>query len=90
MEPQDRRSEQTTAAPSESSTGSRRHAMRLVRDNDEGFVLVYELTGLHASDPRSLVIEWGGGRQIVRLYHYPANWRQLKDHELLGLRPEVG
>lgn len=52
------------------------------------FVLVYELTGLQASDPRSLVIEWGGGTKSTRLYQYPPNWRQLKDAELLALRPQ--
>lgn len=60
--------------------------MRLVRDNED-FVLVYELAGAQPSDARSLIIEWNGGRQSTRLYEFPSNWRQMRDADLLALRP---
>ena len=60
--------------------------MRLVRDNED-LVLVYELSAIQPTEARSLVIEWNSGRQSARLYQYPANWRQLRDADLLALRP---
>lgn len=84
MEPQERRPEHDTHPTA--TTGARRHAMRLLRDEHDAIVLVYELTGLHASDPRLLVFEWEGGRSIARAESYPSNWRELKDATLLELR----
>ena len=86
MEPQDRREQVLTIGGS--TTGSRRHAMRLLRDEFEEIVLVYELTGATEGDPRVLVIESGGGKSVTRLAHYPSNWRQLKDSALLALRSQ--
>ena len=91
MEPQDTRSEQgvrTSGSTTISTTGSRRHAMRLIRDEFEQLILVYELTGTSERDPRMLVIESGGGRAPTRLAQYPSNWRQLKDSALLALRAQ--
>ena len=62
--------------------------MRLLHDEHEEIVLVYELTGLTESDPRTLVLEWGGGRKVTRFESYPANWRQLHAAALLALRNE--
>ena len=62
--------------------------MRLLRDESEEIVLVYELTGMRNTDPRMLVIESRGGQSVSRLEHYPANWRQLRDIELLALRSQ--
>jgi hypothetical protein len=62
--------------------------MRLLRDDFEELVLVYELTGPRETDARMLVIESGGGRAVTRLEHYPANWRQLRDADLLALRSQ--
>lgn len=86
VEPRDRMFERVTT-PTGVPSSARRHAMRLVRDNED-LVLVYELSGMEFSDPRSLVIEWNGGRKSARLYHYPANWRQLRDTDILALRPQ--
>ncbi len=86
MEPQHSRNAPSLADAS--SSGKRRHAMRLLHDEHEEIVLVYELTGLTESDPRMLVLEWGGGRKISRFESYPANWRQLHDSALLALRTE--
>ena len=84
MEPQGRRSE-TGVAP----TAGRRHAMRLVRDEHDDIILVYELSGMLATDPRVLVIESAGSSSITRLAQYPPNWRDMKDAELLLLRPQL-
>ena len=81
VEPQHRRTEPGLAA-----TAGRRHAMRLVRDEYDEIVLVYELSGMLATDPRVLVIERAANQSITRLSEYPANWRDLKDHDLLSLR----
>jgi hypothetical protein len=81
VEPQQRRSESGLAP-----TAGRRHAMRLVRDERDDIVLVYELSGMLATDPRLLVIECAANQSITRLSQYPANWRDLKDLDLLSLR----
>jgi hypothetical protein len=81
VEPQQRRTESGLAP-----TAGRRHAMRLVRDEHDEIVLVYELSGMLATDPRLLVIESAASQAITRLSAYPANWRDLKDHDLLTLR----
>ena len=60
--------------------------MRLIRDEFEDIVLVYELTGVTEGDPRTLVIESSSGKSVTRLMHYPPNWRQLRDSALLALR----
>jgi hypothetical protein len=67
---------------------SRRHAMRLLRDEHDDLVLAYELTGARDTDPRMLVIEWSNGGGTQRVHQYPANWRQLTDAELLSLPRE--
>ena len=84
MEPHERRTEHAT--PAAQTSGARRHAMRLLRDEHDAIVLVYELHGLLATDPRTLVFEWEGGRSIARAGSYPANWREFKDPALLELR----
>lgn len=86
MEPQDRITERVGTGTT--TTGSRRHAMRLLRDEYAEIVLAYELTGLSENDPRTLVIECNGGRSVTRLHRYPANWRQMKDADLLALRTQ--
>lgn len=58
--------------------------MRLLKDDNEEMVLVYELVGPLESDPRTLIFEWG--RSALHLDKFPANWRNLKDDALLGLR----
>ena len=59
--------------------------MRLVRDERDDIILIYELSGMLASDPRLLVIESAANASITRLAQYPANWRDLKDADLLLL-----
>ena len=81
MEPQERRSESGLAP-----TAGRRHAMRLVRDEKDDIIIVYELSGMLAADPRLLVIECAANQSVTRLSQYPANWRHLQDAELLALR----
>jgi hypothetical protein len=85
VEPQERTSEQVLTARA-STTGSRRHAMRLLRDEYDEIVLVYELAGTAEGDPRTLVIEGSSGNSVTRVSHYPANWRQLRDADLLAMR----
>ena len=60
--------------------------MRLVRDEQDDIILVYELSGMLATDPRLLVIESAGSQAITRLEQYPSNWRELRDADLLSLR----
>jgi hypothetical protein len=86
VEPQDRTTQRVDT--STTTTGSRRHAMRLLRDEYDEIVLAYELTGLTEQEPRSLIIESSGGRAVTRLHRYPAHWRQLKDDDLLALRSQ--
>jgi hypothetical protein len=69
-----------------SSAARHRHAMRLLRDEHEEIVLVYELSGISESAPRTLVLEWCGGNAIERFDTYPSNWRDLKASALLSLR----
>jgi hypothetical protein len=59
--------------------------MRLVRDERDDIILIYELSGMLATDPRLLVIESAANASITRLSEYPANWRDLKDGDLLQL-----
>jgi hypothetical protein len=81
VEPQERRTESGLAP-----TAGRRHAMRLVRDERDDIVLAYELSGMLATDPRLLVIECAANQSITRLSQFPANWRDLRDLDLLSLR----
>ncbi|MGH7677960.1 MAG: hypothetical protein ACRENU_05800 [Gemmatimonadaceae bacterium] len=62
--------------------------MRLIRDDYDEIVLVYELSGPTEGDPRMLVIEGSSGKSVTRLGHYPPNWRQLRDSDLLALRAQ--
>lgn len=57
--------------------------MRVLKDGDEGMVLVYEAEPAANAGPRSLVFESGKGR--FRLDQYPPTWRIMSDHELLSL-----
>lgn len=79
----DERRAETARAP----IGHRRCTMRVIRDQRQGIVLVYEIEP-SATDtrPRSLVFESGEWR--AQIDHYPADWRHLADEELLALRSE--
>jgi hypothetical protein len=68
---------------SRETIGGRRAAMRVVQAGMR-MVVVYEQEPT-ATDlaPRTLVFE--SGDSIVRLTHFPADWRRLKDDELLEL-----
>ena len=57
--------------------------MRVLKDGDEGMVLVYEAEPAVNAGPRTLVFESGHGR--VRLDRYPPDWRRMADRELLSL-----
>lgn len=70
-------------APAPPVSGSRRCTMRVVKDSDGGMVLVYESEPAITAGPRTLVFESGHGR--MRLDRYPADWRVLKDRDLLAL-----
>lgn len=59
--------------------------MRMIRDPLHGMVLVYQMEPTpEEHGPPALVMETG--QWCVRLDDYPANWRDLKDDELLRLR----
>ena len=68
---------------SRETVGGRRAAMRVVTAGSR-MVIVYEQDPT-ASDtgPRMLVFE--SGDSIVRLAEYPAEWRKMRDEELLAL-----
>ena len=68
---------------SRQTIGGRRAAMRVVQAAGRPIV-VYEQDPI-ATDagPRELVFE--SGDSIVRLADYPADWRKMKDDELLAL-----
>ena len=57
--------------------------MRVVRDGDEGMILVYESEPAANGGPRTLVFESGNGR--IRLPDFPQAWRTMDDRELLAL-----
>jgi hypothetical protein len=68
---------------SRETIGGRRAAMRVVQAGMR-MVVVYEQDPVVVeSGPRTLVFE--SGESIVRLTHYPADWRKLKDDDLLAL-----
>jgi hypothetical protein len=72
------------AVPARATVGKRRNAMRVLKDQNEEMVVVYELVGFDDTEPPILVFEWG--RTSTRLFTYPSNWRDLKDGALLALR----
>ena len=85
MEPQDRNSGRDTPDRTRATVGKRRFAMRMIRDPLQGMVLVYQMEpAADDQGPPLLVMETG--EWCVRLDAYPANWRDLKDDELLKLR----
>jgi hypothetical protein len=58
--------------------------MRLIRDKQQGLILVYELEpAIVNAGPRSLVFE--SGAWSARLEDYPADWRRLTDEALVAL-----
>ena len=84
MEPHEN-SPETRAPDSRVTVGNRRCAMRMLRDPNQGMVLVYETEpAAGVSEPASLVFETGSWR--VRLEHYPPEWRRMSDQALLDLR----
>jgi hypothetical protein len=100
VEPQQSTSESTSESTPEITTteqrasaahtpaGYRRCAMRLIRNQQLGMVLVYELEPSVAdAGPRTLVFE--SGKWSMRLEHYPAEWRRLPDDQLLAMRTVV-
>ena len=68
---------------SRETVGGRRAAMRVVQVGSR-MVVVYEQDPIAAdSGPRTLVFE--SGDSIVRLTAFPADWRKMRDEDLLGL-----
>jgi hypothetical protein len=68
------------------SLGGQRAAMRMVKDETDGVVLVYELEPSKTNpEPPALVFE--SRRECSRLLQYPAEWRRLTPEQLLALRP---
>jgi hypothetical protein len=68
---------------SRETVGGRRAAMRVVQAGMR-MVVVYEQDPVVVDGgPRTLVFE--SGESIIRLTQYPADWRKLKDDELLEL-----
>ena len=69
---------------SRETIGGRRAAMRVVQAGTR-MVVVYEQDPMSLDQgSRTLVFE--SGDSIVRLAQYPADWRKMKDDELLALR----
>ena len=65
--------------------GGRRAAMRVLMDNLNGMVVVYEQEASSVDDgPRNLVFESTTG--VTRLDAYPEHWRRMSDEALLALR----
>ena len=59
--------------------------MRMLRDPNQGMVLVYETEpAAGVRETSSLVFETGSWR--ARVEHYPPEWRKMSDQELLDLR----
>ena len=67
---------------SRETIGGRRAAMRVVQAGMR-MVIVYEHEPTANASARTLVFE--APDSIVRLTNYPADWRKLKDDELLAL-----
>ena len=67
------------------TVGGRRAAMRVLMDNLNGMVVVYEHeTSSVEEGPRNLVFESTTG--VTRLDVYPEHWRRMSDEALLALR----
>jgi hypothetical protein len=81
VEPQERTNERVESA--RDSVGSRRTAMRMLRDS-KGVVLVYEQDpSAKDQGPPTLVFE--SVRFTAHLQQFPADWRRLSDPELLAI-----
>jgi hypothetical protein len=68
---------------SRETIGGRRAAMRVVQAGMR-MVIVYEQEPT-ANDPDTRTLVFEAGDSTVRLTKYPADWRKLKDDELLEL-----
>jgi hypothetical protein len=68
---------------SRETIGGRRAAMRVVQAGMR-MVIVYEQEPT-ANDPESRALVFEAPDSIVRLTQFPADWRKLKDEELLAL-----
>lgn len=68
---------------SRETIGGRRAAMRVVQAGSR-MIIVYEQDPI-ASDSGSRTLVFESGDSITRLANYPADWRKLKDDELLSL-----
>jgi hypothetical protein len=67
------------------SLGGQRAAMRMVKDERDGVVLVYELEPSKTNpQPPALVFE--SRRESLRLSQFPTDWRRLTPEQLLALR----
>jgi hypothetical protein len=75
------------AASTNPVTGRRRCAMRLIRDEFDNIVLVYEVEpSTSAPEPRKLVFE---SRDFCEeLLQFPIGWRNLGREALLALREQ--
>jgi hypothetical protein len=68
------------------TVGGRRAAIRVVMDNLNGMIVVYEHeTAPVEGSPRNLVFESTAGG-VIRLDVYPEHWRRMSDEALLALR----
>jgi hypothetical protein len=68
---------------SRETVGGRRAAMRVVQAGMR-MVVIYEQEPT-ATDPNPRTLVFESGDSIVRLREYPADWRKLRDEELLEL-----
>ena len=68
---------------SRETIGGRRAAMRVVQAGAR-MVVVYEQDPI-ATDPGPRALVFESGDSIVRLSEYPADWRKMKDVDLLAL-----
>ena len=81
MEPLERTNERKGAP----SLGQRT-AMRMIRDERDEVVLVYETEPSKTNpEPSTLVFE--SRKESLRLAQYPTEWRRLTPEQLLALRP---
>jgi hypothetical protein len=63
-----------------------RTAMRMVKDEGDEIVLVYESEPSKTNPaPTALVFE--SRKESLRLSQYPTDWRRLTPEQLLALRP---
>lgn len=68
---------------SRETIGGRRAAMRVVQAGMR-MVIVYEQEPT-VSDPDARTLVFEAPDSVVKLTHFPADWRKLKDDELLAL-----